>query len=75
MAKGVKMNTPQETYTFSRALHMMRYGGKKMRCVHWCEDVYAEVVGTSFRVWSEGKPDATPTLAPFEIMGEWVEVK
>lgn len=32
-----------ETYTFSRALHLMRYGGKKMCCVRWPKEMFAVV--------------------------------
>lgn len=65
----------QETYTFSRALHLMRYGGKKMRPITWSSecavivDKYGDLVRTC--------PDYTVmfSITSVEIMGSWVEVK
>ena len=59
------------TYTFSRALHMMRYGGAKMRFVGWNSGVYIHIVKDrlQYECGSDG------TLTQRELMGSWVEVK
>jgi hypothetical protein len=67
--------TPRETVTFSRALHLMRYGGKKMRHESWGEDSYSYIKNGDFKVFDGHTEEAHPTLASFEIMGSWVEVK
>lgn len=65
----------EETYTFSRALHMMRYGGKKMKPATWQSGCYMEVsrifglVRNCIEYVEDGK------LSAAEIMGSWVEVK
>ena len=72
----------EETYTFSRALYLMRYGGKKMRCVNWKDEtlfcyvqnndlelVYKDLVGVLH------SPSIFMSLEGSEIMGSWVEVK
>jgi hypothetical protein len=76
-----------ETYTFSRALHLMRYGGKKMR------PTYYEHRSTFYSVRKnvaledilcthekENSFSAVPCRDfqmpnSDEIMGSWVEVK
>lgn len=65
------MNQPIETYTFSRALHLMRYGGKKMRFITWSEDMYIQVIDEKI-LYENG---VTATLTNIEIFGSWVEVK
>lgn len=61
----------QETYTFSRALHMMRYGGKKMAFVHWKMCKYIEIKNDKL-ITNSGYATA---LTSVEILGSWVEVK
>ena len=59
------------TYTFSRALHLMRYGGKKMKFDGWQEGIFIYVnMGMMF--FDCGRQ---ATLTQREIMGSWVEVK
>lgn len=60
-----------ETYTFSRALHMMRYGGKKMQSVK---------SGLIYKSWSEllfiYKRDEfimASTITHNEIMGFFIK--
>ncbi len=66
-----------ETYTFSRALHMMRYGGKKMRSVNWGHDFYCFVSDNSLHFIDTGINDIHKCcdFSSEEIMGSWVEVK
>jgi hypothetical protein len=62
-----------ETYTFSRALYLMRYGGKKMKSDRTIYEVYkgelyefVEPLDSwvlSLKIYAE------------EIMGSWIEVK
>jgi hypothetical protein len=72
----------QETYTFSRALHLMRYSGKKMRPITDTDD-YCIIVKNNQLV---GRYDGMETVVidednmpswftPKDIMGSWVEVK
>lgn len=61
----------QETYTFSRALHLMRYGGKKMACVLWRRGYYIEVIDT----YIIDEYGASVELNSEELLGSWVEVK
>lgn len=67
-----------EAYTFSRALHLMRYGGKKMRPVGYNfyyfvhEDSLMVNVGCdthNYRCVDNYR------LNSMEIMGSWIEVK
>lgn len=69
----------EETYTFSRALHMMRYGGKKMQrsgetqeyfCVEQNNLLRSTKVNGKF-----GKALPTNGVPSCSIMGSWVEVK
>lgn len=71
----------EETYTFSRALHLMRYGGKKMRSVnhHYGEYLYIEC-GVLMCLWNSehipvGYDQNITYLDVDNIMGSWVEVK
>jgi hypothetical protein len=64
----------QESYTFSRALHLMRYGGKKMKPISWQSSCYIEVCSEKL-IRSCNEYDADGYLSPDEIMGNWVEVK
>ena len=66
-----------ETYTFSRALHLMRYGGKKMKplsdagfsSVCW-------VYNNEIVYHQEGfEPIIREIIPCYEIMGSWIEVK
>lgn len=78
----------EETYTFSRALHMMRYGGKKMRAIgEYRSDQYlfienGELMGVigdtkffleTLRLGEKIISDLF--LSGSMIMGSWVEVK
>lgn len=72
----------EETYTFSRALHLMRYGGKKMRCTKWeDESLSISTIGNNFQYTSVESSGLVGTwnLSDFfhtsYIMGSWVEVK
>jgi hypothetical protein len=63
-----------ETYTFSRALHLMRYSGKKMRSTNWLDPRYLFVKDGMLLT------DVNGIVAPFafcsnDIMGNWIEVK
>lgn len=69
----------EETYTFSWALHMMRYDGKKMKAI--TDDKEDEI--THF-IYSDGDSlfyqdfdgsHGEVRLASKVIMGSWVEVK
>ena len=71
-----------ETYTFIRALHMMRYGGKKMKPIrendgYWIIVQYGKLVGC----YEDGRTvvldeDNMPSwFTPDDIMGSWIEVK
>ena len=66
-----------ETYTFSRALHLMRYGGKKMRYIGWKPNWYIRVEEERI-IDREGDTILTQNgnaLSSKELMGNWVEVK
>lgn len=60
-----------ETYTFSRALHMMRYGGKKMKFIKWQDGIYVYVSENIMKF----DCDRLAVLTQREILGSWVEVK
>lgn len=63
-----------ETYTFSRALHLMRYGGKKMRPIG--EDFYLYVNDDErLVIFKNGYGLILALLDQAEIMGSWEEVK
>jgi hypothetical protein len=62
-----------ETYTFSRALHMMRYGGKKMKCDWWLPCEYCIV--EHGELWKYDGNKAYDSLNAEDIMGSWIEVK
>ena len=62
----------KETCTFSRALHLMRYGGKKMAFVDWL-DTYACIIDNEFCIVPSD--DIFVVVQAYEIMGSWVEVK
>lgn len=76
----------QDTYTFSRALHMMRYGGKKMRSVN--EDLLEYflmvednvifgcefVKSSSFIKNKLSAENFGSWISPSDLMGSWVEV-
>lgn len=63
-----------ETYTFSRALHLMRYSGKKMKPMQWNSDCYVVVDGNSIFRQCEGYRNEY-VMYSSEVMGSWVEVK
>ena len=67
-----------ETYTFSRALHLMRYGGKKMRID--LDDEYYFFVNDKEEICCGyiAHPDDTWCMEMvncYDIMGSWIEVK
>lgn len=66
-----------ETYTFSRALHMMRYGGKKMRSESWGKSFYCFVYRGQLCFMDTGINDLNRScdFSSGEIMGSWIEVK
>ena len=71
-----------ETYTFSRALHLMRYGGKKMRCLAWEDKTLSiKTIGNTFTYESDessgivGSWNLIDFFHTSYIMGTWVEVK
>ena len=65
-----------ETYTFSRALHMMRYGGKKMKSSRWSNNVflYVNAKGRACKS-SRGNVYRYFELDVKKIIGSWEEVK
>ena len=69
----------QETYTFSRALHMMRYGRKKMKAI--TDDKEDEIThyiysdGDSLFYQDFNGAHGEVRLTSKVIMGSWVEVK
>jgi hypothetical protein len=72
-----------ETYTFSTALRMMRYGGKKMRPLGDTDDYW--IIVENNKLVGCGKIDGNSILlnennmaswfTPDDIMGSWIEVK
>lgn len=66
-----------ETYTFSRALSMMRYSGKKMRFDGWYEAFSCIVKDDTLYFVDEDRSDTfkASNLKNEEIMGSWIEVK
>lgn len=63
-----------ETYTFSRALHLMRYGGKKMQPVGYAHWYYVKDNELWYDTPSKGTHYAS-NMDTDEIMGSWEEVK
>jgi len=64
------------TYTFSRALHMMRYGGAKMKLEKWEKDNYLKVEdGIILETTDDGEEWFGTVLLSSEILGNWEEVK
>lgn len=66
----------EETCTFSRALHLMRYGGKKMRPYDIKSPIEYIFLSDQFgltMVYKEYVGEVI--LNTKEIMGSWVEVK
>jgi len=62
----------EETYTFSRALYLMRYSGKRMKLITW---------GNTY-IWYKKETNCLRTrgnrlveLESRELLGSWVEVK
>lgn len=64
-----------ETYTFSTALRMMRYGGKKMKPISWKSGCYVEVSVVFGLVRNCVRYTEECTLSSEEILGSWIEVK
>ena len=79
----------EERCTFSRALHLMRYGGKKMRCIDWGEYnhylcvvheslIGYEIDGTRWNLNDLllGQESLSEQfLSAGYLMGSWVEVQ
>ena len=64
------------TYTFSRALHMMRYSGAKMAPIGSIRIYYYVKDNTLYCTEDcEGAMIIEANLISHEIMGSWVEVK
>lgn len=68
------------TYTFSRALHLMRYGGKKMRPLNMVDGRWYYVEKNQLytgQVYEMTMPKfpIKNTMSHSEIMGSWVEVE
>lgn len=71
--ENLKVEKMEETYTFSRALHMMRYGGKKMQPMGYASEFF---VKDQTLYWTlGGRFHEAATLGSSEIMGSWIEVK
>lgn len=76
-----------ETYTFSRALHLMRYGGKKMKPIYYETRNYYYSVRTNINnddilcIHNDDNSYCAVQCREFqmpnnfEIMGSWIEVK
>jgi len=71
------MKDIRETYTFSRALHMMRYGGKKMQPLHdnWIYFVENETLMVLPNSRIKQKVIYEKSMGSDDIMASWVEVK
>jgi hypothetical protein len=63
------------TYTFSRALHLMRYGGAKMKPIDWNDGYYLFVKNNNIVQYEVDSSIINPFIDASELMGEWVEVK
>jgi hypothetical protein len=66
-----------ETYTFSRALHLMRYGGKKMRNCNWRNTFCIFVQNDVLKYYDTLNRNVHygVELDADDIMGNWIEVK
>ena len=67
-----------ETYTFSRALHLMRYGGKKMKCLQSEDKNFVKYLFVNDGELCGITEDDIYFIANLHsrlIMGSWVEVK
>ena len=71
-----------ETYTFSRALHLMRYGGKRMSPLgdDWVYFVDGGILYIITGRYPNGNghvdlANPVDSLDPFDVMGSWIEVK
>lgn len=64
----------EETYTFSRALHLMRYGGKTMRPINSDICYFCNKMNELGFKNSEGYIGIA-VLSSVYIMDSWVEVK
>ena len=62
------------TYTFSRALHLMRYGGKKMRYIESDIVYFCNSFNELGYINSDGYIGIAVVSSTI-IMGSWVEVK
>lgn len=79
------MKDTRETYTFSRALNLMRYGGKKMQSLRWGGKGWICIengilVNYNYNVLSGGHKrnfefGVSNQIDVLDIMGSWVEVK
>lgn len=70
----------EETYTFSRALHLMRYGGRILRPEPEQSIKYRVKDGRLQHAWMMGNKHDTiwydsDSIGSTRIMGSWVEVK
>lgn len=65
----------EETYTFSRALHLMRYGGKKMKPVYLINIFYFVDSDGEFKYSDGSEYKGFAILNSTAVMGSWVEVK
>jgi len=63
------------TYTFSRALHMMRYGGSVMRPICSNEQAVYSVIDNDLRWKLYESWNSVSCLDSETIMGSWIEVK
>lgn len=66
-----------ETYTFSRALHLMRYSNKKMRPLNGLSPFYFYVDVSGILRFHDpvNKYTGEAMLPSHLIMGSWAEVK
>lgn len=67
----------EEHYTFSRALHLMRYAGAKMQSTLWrphASGAYLHVRNGELYFTLTGDHFTPAELDSYEIMGSWVEV-
>jgi len=69
----------QETYTFSRALHLMRYGSKYLQTTLDNQEMFRVISGElvrSIKVNGKWSPPYIISGLPHDyIMGSWVEVR
>ena len=68
-----------ETYTFSRALHAMRYCGSAMKPYNMELDLFLFVEDEVLMIYCEGYScpldESNHFICGEDIMGSWVEVK